>query len=80
MYSWRRRGIDRDFVWGPRPKPDPRNHYSSYGLIALTKDTIIEVFDLIADETKQASIKSFLHLRQVAMQSEQQNEAACALV
>ena len=36
---------------------------------ALTKNTIIEMYELIADETKQTSIKSFLHLRQAAMQN-----------
>ena len=36
---------------------------------ALTKNTIIEMYELIADETKQTSMKSFLHLRQAAMQS-----------
>ena len=65
---------------GPRPKLDPRNHKFTYALIADTKNTIIEMFDLIADETKQTLIKSFLHLRQVAMKGEHQNKAVGALV
>ena len=63
----------------PQPQREPREPRVEVDLYALTKNTIIEMFELIADETRQTSIKSFLHLRQSALQSDQ-NEAVGALV
>ena len=54
---------------GPRPPRPVREPREPIDIHALTKNTIIEMYELIADETKQTSIKSFLHLRQAAMQN-----------
>ena len=31
---------------------------------------VLDLYDVVADETKRTSVKSFLHLRQAAMQHE----------
>ena len=56
-------------LMGPRPPRPVREPREPIDIHALTKNTIIEMYELIADETKQTSIKSFLHLRQAAMQN-----------
>ena len=60
----------------PRPAPEPIVPVDTY---ALTKNTVIEMFELIADESKQNTVKRFLLLRQAAIQSEQ-NQAFGALL
>ena len=60
----------------PQPVRKPR---VPVDLSALTKNTVIEMHELIADETKKTSIKSFLHLRQAAMQHENTEEFGALL-
>ena len=54
----------------PLPPREPRPPRVPVDLYELTKNTVIEMFELIADETKQITIKSFMLLRESAIQRE----------